>query len=136
MKPAQEGKRGYESRAAYRGGGREGQGVVEPTPSREITGNLYFRDNFWSENPPEVILGCYKKNSKILGTCPYRSPILWCAIGTPLELHPLYNTRQYQNMSAMVFGRIASVLEKQKGTPSDMFTVIVARLASISIALT
>ena len=39
-------------------------------------------------------------------------------------------------MTTMVIGRIASVLENQKGTPSAMFTIIVARQASILIALT
>ena len=33
-------------------------------------------------------------------------------------------------MTAMVFGRIASMLEKQKGTPSTIFTFIVARQAA------
>ena len=36
----------------------------------------------------------------------------------------------------MVFGRNASVLEKQKGTPSALIPIMVARQASILIVLT
>ena len=39
-------------------------------------------------------------------------------------------------MTAMILDRIASVLEKQNGAPSALFTFMVARQASISIALT
>ena len=37
-------------------------------------------------------------------------------------------------MTAMVCGRITSMLEKQEGTPSAVFTFIVTRQASTSIA--
>ena len=36
----------------------------------------------------------------------------------------------------MVFDQIASMLEEQEGTPRDMFTFVVARQASSSVALT